>query len=191
MTGNPFHCDCRLRPLQYWIEEQLDKSPWNTIRCTTPRSLEGRVLSELSAEALVCREQSLRLSTEYRFVAEIDVHPVKINEEDQSVANVRWAVKSREDIGDFQVALFSLPNDTAIFDVDVPYYKRDYTLQNLQAGHNYVVCVLAKDSLGNLRKSHNSQCQRFATSFRFRLIITQNLEIIALLISILHSMLYS
>ncbi|XP_069161974.1 LOW QUALITY PROTEIN: uncharacterized protein [Procambarus clarkii] len=53
LEGNPWHCDCRLRPLRKWMQEHNLAASVPAV-CTHPRWLTGRDWQLLSEEEFVC-----------------------------------------------------------------------------------------------------------------------------------------
>ena len=58
IAGNPLRCDCRLRPVSYWIESvaraQGRSGAWDEAVCASPGFLEGQAVSDVSELKLIC-----------------------------------------------------------------------------------------------------------------------------------------
>ena len=57
-AGNPLKCDCRLRPVSYWIESvaraQGRSGSWDEAVCASPAFLQGQAVSDVSELKLIC-----------------------------------------------------------------------------------------------------------------------------------------
>ena len=53
-------CDCRLRPVSYWIESvaraQGKAGVWEETKCASPQFLEGQSVASVSELKLICVE---------------------------------------------------------------------------------------------------------------------------------------
>lgn len=54
LEGNPIRCDCRLRPLQFWLNGLDRPNPWDQVYCSTPSLLAGQSLAQVPDESLPC-----------------------------------------------------------------------------------------------------------------------------------------
>lgn len=83
---------------------------------------------------------------------------------------VTWYVTSREDIGDFYIVVrnVGLSNSVdksnvvkPIFEKEVVYIERSLTIENLpkDSSVKQELCVLARDSIGNVKHFRKSQCK--------------------------------
>lgn len=71
-----------------------------------------------------------------------------------------WYVTSREDIGDFYVVVRELGSSKSTIEKDLVYNARSYKIQDLPVSRSkYELCVLARDSEGNVKHFRESQCQ--------------------------------
>lgn len=67
---------------------------------------------------------------------------------------------SREDIGDFYVVVRESGSSKSAIEKDLVYSERSFKIQDLQdSGSKYELCVLARDSEGNVKHFRSSQCQ--------------------------------
>ena len=72
MEGNPIECDCRLRPLQFWLNARRDVGPWGNVLCSGPPTLSGQPLSTVSDESLSCsRDDDFSIKPKYNIVTDI------------------------------------------------------------------------------------------------------------------------
>ena len=62
LSGNPLKCDCRLRPISYWLESvgraQGRASSWDDAVCGSPKFLKGIPLGLVSELKLLCFKTS-------------------------------------------------------------------------------------------------------------------------------------
>lgn len=71
-----------------------------------------------------------------------------------------WYVTSREDIGDFYVVVRESGSSKSMLEKDVVYSERSFRIQDLKdSSSKYELCVLARDSEGNVKHYRSSQCQ--------------------------------
>lgn len=67
---------------------------------------------------------------------------------------------SREDIGDFYVVVRESGSSKSTMEKDVVYSERSFKIRDLkESSAKYELCVLARDSEGNVKHYRNSQCQ--------------------------------
>lgn len=80
------------------------------------------------------------------------------NDEDDSW-KATWYVTSREDIGDFYIVVREIGKKPLI-EQDVVYNERSFKVHPLEKSlSKYELCVLARDSIGNVKHFRDSQCQ--------------------------------
>jgi hypothetical protein len=71
-----------------------------------------------------------------------------------------WFVTSREDVGDFYVVVRESGSSKSMMEKDVVYSERSFRIHDLKESSNkYELCVLARDSEGNVKHYRNSQCR--------------------------------
>lgn len=71
-----------------------------------------------------------------------------------------WYVTSRDDIGDFYVVVREFGSSKSTIEKDVVYSERSFRIHDLkESSAKYELCVLARDSEGNVKHFRNSQCQ--------------------------------
>lgn len=84
------------------------------------------------------------------------------DEEDKSW-KATWYVTSREDIGDFYVVVRESGSGKSAIEKDLVYSERSFKIQDLrETGSRYELCVLARDSEGNVKHFRSSQCRTLA-----------------------------
>ncbi|XP_065336197.1 protein artichoke-like [Cloeon dipterum] len=153
--GNPLECNCLLRPVVRWLLGQIEPTPWNTVTCVTPNFLQGRSVSNVPEDKLTClkppKQQRLRITP--------DVAYRSVNKAKDGGIKMIWYVPTRQDIGNFQIIVRDKDTQDDIFEKEVPYTMRSDTIPPLPSGGNLQVCVLAKDSEGQLRLWRDSQCR--------------------------------
>ncbi len=66
LSSNPVFCDCNARALQRWLQDKEDDS----VRCSAPDALAGKLLSALPADELTCEGRTSTTTTELEFKAE-------------------------------------------------------------------------------------------------------------------------
>lgn len=72
---------------------------------------------------------------------------------------------SREDIGDFYVVVRESGSSKSAIEKDLVYSERSFKIQDLQdSSSKYELCILARDSEGNVKHYRSSQCQILAQS---------------------------
>lgn len=70
---------------------------------------------------------------------------------------------SREDIGDFYVVVRESGSGKSAIEKDLVYSERSFKIQDLrETGSRYELCVLARDSEGNVKHFRSSQCRTLA-----------------------------
>ncbi len=70
--GNPILCDCRLRPLQFWLNSKIDSGIWNNVLCTAPPNLAGQSVASVTDDSLGCnREDDFSIKPLYSIVTDI------------------------------------------------------------------------------------------------------------------------
>jgi hypothetical protein len=174
MEGNPIACDCRLRPLQFWlsgIDQQRagdDHNPWSQTLCQEPHLLAGKTLASVDDESLTCG-RSVNDKAKYAIVKDVVFREVTSL---GSSITYSWYVQTRQDVGDFSVEVRpmlkeqqqQLPGQpdlvsAPIIAKDVGYGLRSDQIDGLDRPTQYVVCIRARDSLGYLRPWKPNQCQ--------------------------------
>ena len=72
MKGNPIVCDCRLRPLEFWLTGENSSMPWDDVICAGPPLLAGQSLSNVDSQSLSCgRDDDILDKTKYNIVTDI------------------------------------------------------------------------------------------------------------------------
>ena len=92
----------------------------------------------------------------------MNIFPFSSDEEDKSW-KATWYVTSREDIGDFYVVVRESGSGKSAIEKDLVYRERSFKIQDLRdTGSKYELCVLARDSEGNVKHFRSSQCRTLA-----------------------------
>ncbi|XP_059473755.1 chondroadherin-like protein [Neocloeon triangulifer] len=152
---NPLECSCLLRPVVRWLQGQSDPAPWDTVTCATPNFLQGRAVASLPEDKLTClkppKQQRLRITPDvaYRSVTRTRDGGVKMV----------WYVPTRQDIGNFQIIVRDKNTQDNVYEKEVPYNVRSDEIPPLQTGGDLQVCILAKDSDGQIRIWRENQCR--------------------------------
>lgn len=175
MEGNPIVCDCRLRPLQFWLSgidqlrigEEEDDNPWSRTLCQEPHLLAGQTLASVDDESLTCG-RSVNDKAKYSIVKDVVFREVTSL---GSSITYSWYVQTRQDVGDFSVEVRHMLKEqqqqqgqpdlvsAPIMSKDVGYGLRSDEIGGLDQPTQYVVCIRARDSLGYLRPWKPNQCQ--------------------------------
>ena len=168
MEGNPIACDCRLRPLQYWLSgvNQTERDLWSKTTCHEPRHLFGQPLASVDDESLTCGRNVEK--AKYSIVEDVRFRDVS------SLGNsitYYWFVQTRQDVSDFSVELRPMlkqkPGQTArqpdlvsppVLSKDVGYGLRMDRIDGIDQPTKYFVCIRARTSLGYLRPWKPNQC---------------------------------
>ena len=174
MEGNPIVCDCRLRPLQFWLSgiDQGEENPWSKTICEEPRLLAGQTLASVEDESLTCG-RSVNNKAKYGIVKDVVFRDVTSS---GSSITYSWFVQTRQDVADFSVEVRPmLPTDeqqprqpdlvtTPVISKEVGYGLRSDRIDGLDRPTQYFVCIRARTSLGYLRPWKPNQCQPVVSS---------------------------
>lgn len=173
MEGNPIVCDCRLRPLQFWLSgiDQGDgeENPWSQTKCQEPRLLAGQTLASVDDESLTCG-RSVNDKSKYGIVKDVVFRDVTSS---GSSITYSWFVQTRQDVGDFSVEVRPMLEQqpgqpdlvtTPVISKEVGYGLRSDRIDGLDRPTRYVVCIRARTSLGYLRPWKPNQCQPVVSS---------------------------
>lgn len=168
MEGNPVICDCRLRPLQFWLNglEVQEDDPWIKTTCSGPALLAGQSLASVDDESLSCKGVELPPSDKMKYAVVKDVVFRDVLGSGSSIT-YSWYVQRREDVSDFAVEIRQLqeangqPNllGEPVISKDIGYGLRSDRVDGLDKPSKYVVCIRARTSLGYLRPWKPNQCQ--------------------------------
>lgn len=94
------------------------------------------------------------------------------SDSDEKAWKVSWYVTTREDTGDFYLVVREPGGGKNILERDIVYKERSYQIRDLpDPNAKYELCVLARDSVGNVKHFRSSQCrsidkQAFSSSSR-------------------------
>lgn len=171
MENNPIVCDCRLRPLQFWLSslEEDEEGPWTNTMCAEPRLLAGQSLRSVDDESLTCG-RTVQNKANYNIVKDVVFREVTSL---GSTISYSWFVQTRQDVSDFSIEvrsqleqqpgqpdLVSPPVTTK----EVGYGLRSDQIDGINQPENNFVCIRARTSLGYLRPWKPNQCQPVISS---------------------------
>ena len=72
MQDNPVKCDCRLRPLQFWLSGRDGPDPWDRVICSQPAILAGQSLATVPDESLTCGREAQQVDrNKYAIVKDV------------------------------------------------------------------------------------------------------------------------
>ncbi|KZC08623.1 Chaoptin [Dufourea novaeangliae] len=159
-SGNPLHCDCYARPLKRWLNTHTEiPKEWSNVSCQSPNFLATKLIKEITEDLMGCGEREVKEYPEFDITPDVKYRNIEYNEDDKSW-KATWYVTSREDIGDFYVVVRESGNSKSAIEKDLVYSERSFKIQDLQdSGSKYELCVLARDSEGNVKHFRSSQCQ--------------------------------
>lgn len=70
--------------------------------------------------------------------------------------SITWFVTTRSDVADFRLVAREAQN--VVLELDLPYSTRSHVVRGLPASPHIELCLLARDSAGNVRHWRASQC---------------------------------
>ncbi|XP_014472147.1 PREDICTED: toll-like receptor 3 [Dinoponera quadriceps] len=158
--GNPMHCDCHARPLKRWLNAQTQlPTEWLNVTCNSPNYLADKPIAGITEDLMNCGERDIQEEPELDITPDVKYRNIEYNTEDKSW-RATWYVTSREDIGDFYVVVREFGSSKSTLEKDVVYSERSFKIHDLkESSVKYELCVLARDSEGNVKHFRNSQCQ--------------------------------
>ncbi|XP_011301731.1 chaoptin [Fopius arisanus] len=158
--GNPLKCDCHARPIKRWIATLTEvPSHWRNVVCASPDYIAGKALQNVTEELMVCEENEIAENTDLEITPDVKFRHIEYDEDDNSW-KITWYVTSRGDIGDFYLVVREPGGSKPIIEKDIVYKERSYKIQDIpESQAEYELCVLARDSIGNVKHFRNSQCQ--------------------------------
>lgn len=151
MENNPIVCDCRLRPLQFWLNsiEEKEDDPWAKTMCQEPRLLAGQSLGSVDDESLTCG-RLVQNKAKYNIVKDVVFREVTSL---GSSITYSWFVQTREDVSDFSIEvrsqleqqpgqpdLVSPPVTTK----EIGYGLRSDKIDGINQPENNFVCIRAR-----------------------------------------------
>ncbi|XP_076160334.1 insulin like growth factor binding protein acid labile subunit convoluted [Ptiloglossa arizonensis] len=164
-SGNPLHCDCYARPLKRWLNTHTEiPEEWTNVSCRTPNFLAEKRVSEITEDLMGCGDREVKEFPEFDITPDVKYRNIEYDEDDKSW-KATWYVTSREDIGDFYVVVRESGSSKSAIEKDLIYSERSFKIPDLQDSRSkYELCVLARDSEGNVKHFRSSQCQLLAQS---------------------------
>ncbi|XP_057320935.1 protein artichoke [Microplitis mediator] len=160
-AGNPLHCDCYARPLRRWLETLTEiPTKWLDLTCASPDYVANKPLVDVAEELMTCGEREILDNTELEITPDIKFRNIEHDEEENSW-KVTWYVTSRGDVGDFYIVVREVGGNKPLLEKDLVYKERSFKMKDLPESMNikYELCVLARDSIGNVKHFRSSQCQ--------------------------------
>lgn len=70
--------------------------------------------------------------------------------------SITWFVSTRSDVADFRLVAREAQN--VVLELDLPYSARSHVVRGLPSSPHLELCLLARDSTGNVRHWRASQC---------------------------------
>jgi hypothetical protein len=70
--------------------------------------------------------------------------------------SITWFVSTRSDVADFR--LVAREAQHVVLELDLPYSARSHVVRGLPSSLHLELCLLARDSAGNVRHWRSSQC---------------------------------
>jgi len=70
--------------------------------------------------------------------------------------SITWFVTTRSDVADFRLVAREAQN--VVLEMDLPYSTRSHVVRGLPSSPRLELCLLARDSAGNVRHWRASQC---------------------------------
>ncbi|OXU29844.1 hypothetical protein TSAR_010372 [Trichomalopsis sarcophagae] len=153
-TGNPLHCDCYVRPLRRWLDTFTEiPEDWRSVECTSPSYVADMHLPEVSEVLMSCSDKEILEDPKY------DISP-DVNDSEKNIWKVTWYVPTREDTGDFYLVVREPGGRKNVLEKDIVYKERSFKIRDLpDPNAKYELCILARDSVGNVKHFRSSQCR--------------------------------
>ncbi|KAK2589000.1 hypothetical protein KPH14_001849 [Odynerus spinipes] len=157
---NPLHCDCHVRPLKRWLATFSEiPQEWSNVTCESPSFLSKKLLSEISEDLMACDTREIFENEQLDITPDIKYREIEYDK-DEKTWKATWYVTSREDIGDFYIVVREPGSSKSTIEKDLVYNMRSFKIDDLpQSGIKYELCVLARDSEGNVKHFRESQCR--------------------------------
>lgn len=70
--------------------------------------------------------------------------------------SITWFVSTRSDVADFRLVVRETQH--VVLEQDIPYSARSHVVRGLPVNPHLELCLLARDSAGNVRHWRSSQC---------------------------------
>lgn len=171
-SGNPFLCNCDSRQkidrvrIYRQARQEVKEFPdeWDSLTCSQPDNLNGRVITELTGDELHCsqREQESILEGELAFRG-TQWSPMR-----RDSLRVVWLVRNRQlDVSAFKITIAqgdslefcsSSTSPPCLSTVEVPYNMREHIFDGLNSRQHYRLCISWLDSSANEGPHYYSQC---------------------------------
>ncbi|XP_031345757.1 chondroadherin-like protein [Photinus pyralis] len=174
LKGNALTCDCFARPMRRYFDTLLEVPQfYKDVICSEPEYINGKPLFEVWDDGLFCpKDVNLTKSeqNEYEVAADVKIRDLKMIKDDLTVS---WSVIKNEDIADPYVVIRGIKNaKDALYAKTLPYFQRKLELnifkENLakikSSRRDYEICVVARNSLDNVRNFFQNQCRGLDTT---------------------------
>uniref|UniRef100_A0A336JWN3 CSON011490 protein n=1 Tax=Culicoides sonorensis TaxID=179676 RepID=A0A336JWN3_CULSO len=152
--GNPLTCDCHLRP--FYAVLHGNASIHLDLNNETCYSLESKnQINYFKSDILICPQDD-EVNQVYPFLKDLEFRAIKLT---KGLLWLSWFIKGKGDIADFYLSLKDVDRKLSIQEFHIPYDQRTFniSLNNIRA-NNIEVCLLSKDSKGNINKWLKNQC---------------------------------
>ncbi|XP_058806649.1 chaoptin [Phymastichus coffea] len=159
-AGNPLHCDCYVRPLRRWLDTFTEvPEDWGQVECTSPSYVADMNLAEVEEVLMSCSDKEVLEDPKYDISPDVKYRDIEYDEE-TNTWKVSWYVATRDDTGDFYLVVREPGGRKNVLEKDIVYKERSYKIRDLpDPNAKYELCVLARDSVGNVKHFRSSQCR--------------------------------
>ncbi|XP_012289088.1 protein artichoke [Orussus abietinus] len=159
-VGNPLHCDCYVRPLRRWMSTLTEiPAQLSNLECASPNYVANWTLPEVTEDLMTCSEREILEDPNFDISPDVKYRDIEYNNEEDTW-KITWYVTSREDIGDFYIVVREAGKSKSLYEKDLIYSTRSFKIGDLPISTSkYELCLLARDSQGNVKHFRNSQCR--------------------------------
>ena len=117
---------------------------------------------QIREDSLRCSPEKLNHTVNY-ITPDIQFRLLSDEKHTPPTLDVRWFVKTREDVGYFEVMVRNSTSGSSIDQVYLPYSARTISFPKIPNG-NYHVCVSTRDSNNQTRFLRRGQCDFFTVN---------------------------
>ncbi|XP_014218318.1 toll-like receptor Tollo [Copidosoma floridanum] len=159
-AGNPLHCDCYVRPLRRWLDTFTEiPMHWASVKCANPNYVADLLLQDVSELLMSCPNKDIMKNPKYDISPDVKYRDIEYDSDDE-VWTVSWYVTNRGDTGDFYLIVREPGSSKNILEKNIVYKERSFKIRPLPDPNlKYEICVLARDSMGNVKTFQSSQCK--------------------------------
>ncbi|XP_011503472.1 PREDICTED: chaoptin [Ceratosolen solmsi marchali] len=159
-TGNPLHCNCLVRPLRRWLDTFTEiPKDWTNLKCMSPSYIAHMQLWGVSEMLMNCSDIDILKDPKYDVSSDVKYRDLEFDR-DKNTWEISWYVVTRKDTGDFYIVVRELESSKNIFEKDIIYKERSLKIRDLPDSNvKYELCILARDSVGNIKHFRKSQCR--------------------------------